>query len=270
MAILTHAIEPRTNILSARLGKVVATRFVGEVLAVENWRGPEPHWDSGCSADTGVQCTVFNGRTWRVICPDGLRNDFVREKGYTCEVDATTAVRVRAEVWSAWETWFAIIVRADRERAKALRAHNLPTEGKRVLIVKGRKVPRGTTWYVHRSGNGDYGPYVHLSSERNGMGEYVKYVNPQNVEVAEPFTFALDYWEGCPVATRDERILALVHEWNALPRGAYGRWDEVFKSEQGILLILNDLLLDNSLDYHAAIMADAGRAARPDDMERHW
>lgn len=46
----------------------------------------------------------------------------------------------------------------------------------------------GTTWYVHVVREGNYGPYVNLSSEPNGVGTYRRYVPLDRVERIEVTT----------------------------------------------------------------------------------
>ncbi len=264
MAITHHNVSRDTSNGYERLSKggAVKTEFVGCILAVEDWRGAEPHWDSGWSADTGVLCHVFNGRTWSIVCPDGLRSDMRRDTCFTCEVDADHETRRAVAQWRSVLSWFARIREQGAEKAAALKAHNEIKVGKRVLVIKGRKVARGTTWYVASAGSGNYGPYVHLSSERNGMGEYVKYVNPDNLEVSEPFTYDVNHWEGCPFGAQDAILLSLAHKWNALPRGVYGRWDEVAKDETHTLALIADRLEEMG-EALAACVRNAADAVRP-------
>jgi hypothetical protein len=244
------------------LGGELSVAFAGQVLSVQNWTGPEPHWDSGRMADTGEVATVFNGRTWRVICPDGLRSDFHREVGYRIEVDASPEVRLEAEIWSAWETWFRLVDHATRLEAEAKRDHARPTRGKRVVVVKGRKVKKGTTWHVHATGTGDYGPYVHLSSEPLGMGEYVKYVNPDNLAVVDDFVSPATFPPS--PAGRDEMLLTLARAWNAIDRASYSN-PKIDRDETLALLAIADRLEELGHDValgHAARVRRAASAQR--------
>lgn len=242
-------------------GAMLREDFVGAVLNVRDWTGPEPHWDSGWSADTGYEARVFNGRTWTLTLPHGLRSDMRRAVDYVPVQDATGENVLAALDFQVWEDWFLRITIQDTNAEKALSAHNEITRGKKVLVVKGRKIPQGTHWYVAEVGNGNYGPFVHLSSEPNGRGDYRKFVNPDNLTVSEPFAPCLNYWAGCPVASRGPELLAFAHKWNSL-RQEYNA-DKKHADESHTLALLADWCEEQGESKAARVLRRASEAARP-------
>lgn len=96
--------------------------------------------------------------------------------------DADAFIRILADEYHAFVAWVrSLAVVLDRQAALERDARQI-RPGVRVRVVAGRKVKKGTEWFVHKMGDGQYGLYTHLSSQPNGRGDYVQYVNPENLD----------------------------------------------------------------------------------------
>lgn len=186
----------------------------GTVLSVEDYYYHVPSDNAMIDSGNGRRVKAFvNGRV--------VTREFREGRGmagyYEMNVDATDDVREQAKEWGMWMAWFSSLRSTDWRNEKAREKAKEVSEGKRVRVVRGRKVPKGGVWFVHVAGSGNYGPYVHLSSEPRGMGDYHRYVNPDNLEVIASDPDPIPY-DPCPVRD-DGRLLTLALAWNKMTSG---------------------------------------------------
>lgn len=130
--------------------------------------------DSGERSDAKVW---QDGRVDWVNLTHGRGGDWA-----TADVDADETTQQMAREYEAFVNWMKSLRAAIYNHNKAVAEGQKIVRGCRVRVVRGRKVKKGTEWFVHTMGNGDYGPYVHLAQNMNGVGEFVRYVNPENLE----------------------------------------------------------------------------------------
>jgi len=106
-------------------------------------------------------------------------------------LDATAEVRAKYEAWVAAEAAKAEERRIHGEAVDKERRHKAreaearerlvgnPRKGDTVVVVKGRKVPKGTVGIIKWEGGNDYGPRIGMAVE--GEAKLV-YTSPSNVE----------------------------------------------------------------------------------------
>jgi hypothetical protein len=177
-------------------GRVLATRHTTVRVSSDHaWL------DSG---DRNYADVWDRGRVVTIFLSGGYDTNEYR----TAEPDATDDVVARAAEYTTLVGWIRSLAGAVHARDRAVREASKIVRGARVLVVKGRKVKKGTEWYVYRTGNGQYGPYCHLSKERAGMGEAVQFVSTDNLQViAGPAPDVV--WPDCPYGPVSADVLAV-------------------------------------------------------------
>lgn len=143
-------------------GLVMETTHQGQVLYTgeHNWYDDSDFyamvWDD--EAGKPVEVTYASTRGWTY--PNHA------------EADATPEVQAKYEAWRAARE-------AERRAAEAAREAATPRRGKRLRVVKGRKVPVGVEGECIWTGNGHYGPRVGIKDDE---GE-VHWTAASNVQV---------------------------------------------------------------------------------------
>ena len=109
--------------------------------------------------------------------------------GTEAKVDAPPEI---AEKYAAWEEGVARAHKDyenERDYNRRLRTAMTPAKGKKVRIVKGRKVPRETIaeaiWY----GRDKYNRYGHRVGLKVNGNENPVWINAENVEVVDPWRY---------------------------------------------------------------------------------
>jgi hypothetical protein len=144
------------------------------------------------------------GRVVTLFMSGGYDTDEYR----TAEPDATDDVIARAREYTTLVGWIRSLAAAVHDRDRAVREAGKLVKGARVRVVKGRKVKKGTEWYVYRVGESQYGEYCHLSSGRAGMGEAVQFVSTDNLQVIAPPAPDV-VWPECPYGPVHEDVRAV-------------------------------------------------------------
>jgi len=80
---------------------------------------------------------------------------------------------------------------AEEAHKRALDAHNAPEKGKVMRVVRGRKVPQGTTGKVFWIGDGRVGLALSDEKDERGWHKDVAWVNAAYLENTEPFQYPL-------------------------------------------------------------------------------
>lgn len=113
----------------------------------------------------------------------------------TYTLDATPEIVAKYEAWKAADEAEKEERRLHREAAEAAFRQKQaeadarkdliesPTKGDTVVVVRGRKVPKGTVGVVRWEGGNDYGPRIGIAVEGE---EKLVYTSPSNVEVVFP------------------------------------------------------------------------------------
>ena len=184
-------------------GFQTGTTHEGQVIRVEAVHYHVPSDNAMIDSGVRTEAKVWeNGRVVTVALTSGRDSN----TWSTGESDADEATAQKASDYSRLVAWIGSLRGAQYAHEKAQREAKKVRIGCRVQVVAGRKVKVGTQWYVHVTGSGNYGPYAHLSSEPNGMGDYVRYVNTENLQViglAEPELIYPD----CPFGPVDSDII---------------------------------------------------------------
>lgn len=84
-----------------------------------------------------------------------------------------------------------IKARAERLRKQALDAHNRPEKGKTMRVIRGRKVPQGTTGKVFWMREGRVGLALSDEKDERGWHKDVAWVDAAYLENTEPFQYPL-------------------------------------------------------------------------------
>ena len=156
----------------------VETLFVGTTLAL--------HWNS-----TRVMSDVWESLPYATVLDpaDGAVKVVWRGTG-PAEVDATPEALAAANVWLLAAAAKARKNRWDIRVGDAVSAAKSVAKGKTVVVVKGRKVPKGTTGEVFWIGEGDFGFRAGL---KDAAGT-VHWTANSNLEVVNPDEY-FDYDE---------------------------------------------------------------------------
>jgi hypothetical protein len=159
---------------------------------------------------------------------------------YTFVIDADDDTRALATGWAVWAGWFAALATTDSKNKERRRKWSEIQHGSRVRVVKGRKVPIGSEWYVCNMGDGQFGPYVHLSSMPAAFGDFKKFINPDNLKVIDPEPSHINY-PAPPHGFHDDTLLTLAQAYNALyPRGTYDPDGKFASARRNQLAVLAD------------------------------
>lgn len=131
------------------------------------------------------------------------------------------------------------ILNAFSDYVKEAKALQVVRSGCKVEVFKGRKVPKGT-YYVRYRGEGDYGPYVNLSTTpKPELGNKVyNYVNPDNCQVVEA---------DVPTPPYSQTVFDLANAAMGNPHG----YPSV-PMDLGALAPLHDALLEEGCDDEAS------------------
>ncbi len=159
--------------------KTTETLFVGATLAV--------HWNTTRVMsdiwETHAYATVFNAATGAV--------EIVWHDGTGATVDATPDALAGANAWVLAKTTEKRVAGWAENMGKALDAATRVAKGKTVTVVKGRKVPKGTTGEVFWLGDGRYGTRAGV---KDAAGT-VHWTAASNLEVVNPDDhFDYDFW----------------------------------------------------------------------------
>lgn len=177
--------------------ETVESLFVGATLAL--------HWNS-----TRVMSDVWENCPYATVydAADGAVKIVWRDGKGPAEVDATADTIAAANAW-------LLKTAADRRKAswdarvaKAVDAAHKPAKGKTVTVVKGRKVPKGTTGEVIWVGAGKAYGYYDRPSDRLGVKDAagtVHWTAASNVEVVN----ADDYFDYDEFVTNEPDHTAL-------------------------------------------------------------
>lgn len=158
--------------------ETVETLFAGATLAVHynTTRVMSDVWESLPYA------TVYNAATGKV--------EIVWHDGKNAVVDATPEVVAAANAWLLTATADAHKGTWDNRVANAVADAHKVTKGKTVTVVKGRKVPKGTTGEVFWVGPGkSYSYYDRFPADRIGIRDAAgtaHWTAASNVEVVNP------------------------------------------------------------------------------------
>jgi hypothetical protein len=161
-------------ITTTKEGQVTETFFAGCVVKTFT---REERVMSDVYADV-LHATVYN------VEKDAFEDVYVRAY-FECDsgergaaVDATPEVRDLYEAHQAVEEAKQHLLEAQRCRARMLAALKAPAKGRKVKVVRGRKVPIGTVGECFYLQDGDFGPRVGIKDADN----QVHWTAAKNVE----------------------------------------------------------------------------------------
>ena len=146
----------------------VSVRFEGRVLDTRSYTR-HVHSDNAM-IDSGFAMRSPSGTGTGPDEDYGLGRD-MGGVSYDFQIDATPEVVAQAARSKALFGWLESVRQAAKDREKAVEADKSISKGRKVEVFKGRKVPK-RTYFVVRTGESSYGPYIDLSTEPNGFGKF--------------------------------------------------------------------------------------------------
>lgn len=152
--------------------------YVGVTLACSPWHYHVPSDNAMIDDGTGWELVVWTGHSVRTV-----RIATGRDGGgcYTTPtVDASPEIQILAARWKMVQYWFNALRTEKTNYDNRLKHAAKIKPGDRVQVFKGRKVPKGV-YYVVKMGESRYGPYVNLSTQPGGFGDYFTFVSKDNV-----------------------------------------------------------------------------------------
>jgi len=164
-------------------------------------------------------------------------------------IDATDEVKTEVAEWEEFVAWIDTLAAAKREHESVVKEAQKIAKGKQVEVVKGRKVKKGTRWFVDHVGEGQYGAYANLSAQTIGRGEYHRYVSLDNLKVIGEEIGRLELSGATPYGNLPGTLLQMALDYSATYRNNYQH-----EANQTALSVLHDAFVDADMTPPPALV----------------